>query len=40
MKKLSISLVIALAAVTGVTGATAASASFHMSSMPCCKTAH
>ncbi|WP_421732470.1 hypothetical protein [Cellulomonas sp.] len=37
MKKLSIALVIALAAVTGITGATASSAGAQLSAQPCCK---
>jgi hypothetical protein len=37
MKKLSIVLVIALAALTGVAGTTAASAGAHVTAQPCCK---
>jgi hypothetical protein len=37
MKKLSIALAIALAAVTGIAGATASSADAQVSAQPCCK---
>jgi len=41
MKKLSISLVVALAALSGVAGATAASAGGPVTTaMPCCKGIH
>ncbi|WP_255547449.1 hypothetical protein [Cellulomonas fengjieae] len=40
MKKLSIALLVALAAFAGVSGATAASAAAHVSAQPCCKIVH
>lgn len=37
MKKLSVSLVIALAAVTGLVGAAAPAGAAHVLASPCCK---